>query len=466
LGSEIFAHAQRIAKHFDLYPKALFQTQISEARWDESGGVWTVTTDRGDRIRARYLVRTAGVLDTPKLPGIPGIDKFTGKMFHTSRWDYSYTGGTISGGLSKLRDKRVAVIGTGCTSIQCIPYLAEAAEHLYVFQRTPSVVQERGNKPTDSDWAKSLRPGWHQRRRENFVALTSGVPQDEDLVDDGWTHAMRALTGFIPGAINSGQSPEEIGLRAELADLKKMNEVRDRVDSLVRDSATAEALKPWYRYLCKRPAFSDTYLQTFNRPNVTLIDTNGAGVDAFTEQGLLFNGVEYKVDCIIFGTGFEVGPSVSGRVGFEIVGRHGESLTERWSKGFKTLHGMISHGFPNCFFTGVNQNGLSFVFTYSLESQAEHIVALIKRAIDKQWTPIEPSQESERDWNGVIAKTSVPTREFYRQCTPGYFNNEGKMDQPSAAAYDTWGGNPLECYRLIREWRSGSMPELRTASGE
>src|SRR5260370_7620848 len=230
---------------------------------------------------------------------------------------------------------------------------------------------------------------------------------------------MCALTDFTPGAINSGQSPEEIGLRAELADLKKMNEVRDRVDSLVRDSATAEALKPWYRYLCKRPAFSDTYLQTFNRPNVTLIDTNGAGVDAFTDQGLLLNGVEYKIDCIIFGTGFEVGPSVSGRVGFEIVGRHGESLTERWSKGFKTLHGMISHGFPNLFFTGVNQNGLSFVFTYSLASQAEHIVALIEQTIANKWSEIEPTAKSERDCNDVITQTTPPTRTVHHHSPPG-----------------------------------------------
>jgi cation diffusion facilitator CzcD-associated flavoprotein CzcO len=461
LGSEIFEHAQRIAKHFDLYPRALFQTQVTEARWDDSLGVWNVTTDRGDRLQARCLVQTVGALDTPKLPGISGIETFTGAMFHTSRWDYSYTGGNITGGLSKLGDKGVAVIGTGCTSIQCIPHLAESAKHLYVFQRTPSVVERRGNEPTDPEWAKALRPGWHQRRRENFVELTSGVPQGEDLVNDGWTHALVALTGFIARAIQSGQSPEEIALHAEIADLKKMNEIRERVDSLVKNKETAGSLKPWYRYLCKRPAFSDTYLQTFNRPNVTLVDTNGAGVDAITGRGVLFNGVEYNVDCIVFGTGFETGSALSRKIGFEIFGRNGESLSAKWSTGFKTLHGMISHGFPNLFFTGVNQNGLSFVFTYSLDSQAEHIVALIEQTISNKWSEIEPTAKSERDWNDVITQTSAPTREFHKQCTPGYFNNEGRLDQPGLGAYDAYGGSPVECYRLIREWRSGPMDGLQ-----
>jgi cyclohexanone monooxygenase len=396
------------------------------------------------------------------LPGIPGIDTFKGKMFHTSRWDYSYTGGNILGGLSKLGDKRVAVIGTGCTSVQCIPHLAEAAEHLFVFQRTPSVVDERGNKPTDLEWAKTLQPGWHKRRRENFVALTSGVPQEEDLVNDGWTRTFRALSGFVASALESGQSPDEIALRAEIADLTKLNEIRGRVDSIVRDKATAYALKPWYRYFCKRPTFSDTYLQTFNRPNVTLVATNGASVDAVTEHGLRFDDVEYKVDCIVFGTGFEVGTALSRRIGFEIFGRDGQSLSAKWSNGFRTFHGMISHGFPNFFFTGVNQSALSVILTYVLDEQADHIVGLIERTITNKWSCIEPTAEAERDWNDVVRQAGAQMREFQNQCTPGYFNNEGKTDQPGAAFYDTYlGSSPIEFYRMVREWRSGPMEGLQ-----
>jgi cation diffusion facilitator CzcD-associated flavoprotein CzcO len=462
LGREILQHAQRIGRHFDLYSRALFQTMVRKARWDSGEALWVVTTDRGDTLRGRYLVQTVGVLDSPKLPGVAGIERFEGKMFHTSRWDYSYTGGSITGGLSKLADKRVAVIGTGCTAVQCVPYLAESAEHLYVFQRTPSVVDERGNRPTDPEWAKSLKPGWHQRRRENFVALTSGIPQDEDLVDDGWTRTFRGLSGFVAEALADGQSAEEIALRSEISDVLTMNGIRARVDSIVQDPATASALKPWYRYFCKRPTFSDTYLQTFNRPNVTLVATNGAGVDSVTEKGLMFDGVEYPVDCIIFSTGFEVGTALSSRIGFEIVGRDGQSLSQKWSNGFRTLHGIMSQGFPNFFFTGVNQNGLSLVLTYSLDEQAEHIVALIKRAFADTWRVIEPTAEAEADWNDVILETSAPTREFQSQCTPGYFNNEGQTQRAGAAAYDVYGGSPIEFYRMVREWRSGSMYGLRT----
>jgi cation diffusion facilitator CzcD-associated flavoprotein CzcO len=262
-------------------------------------------------------------------------------------------------------------------------------------------------------------------------------------------------------AAKAGQSADELALRAELADLEKMNEMRKRVDSIVRDRATAEALKPWYRYLCKRPTFSDHYLPTFNRPNVTLVDTKGAGVDAINERGLLFDGVEYPVDCIVFATGFEGGTNISRRVGFDIFGHNGEALTAKWSNGFRSLHGMICHGFPNFFFTGVNQNALSFALTYSLDEQAEHIVAIIERATADGWIRSQPTAESERAWNDVIRQTSVATRQFYEQCTPGYFNNEGQTDRAGAASYDTYGGNPLEFYRMTREWRSGSMEGLQ-----
>lgn len=465
-GAEIFAHAQRIADHFRLYPKALLQTQVTDARWDDQAGRWIVTTDRGDRISARFLVQTVGVLDSPKLPGIPGIHSFKGKMFHTSRWDYAYTGGDISGGLSGLADKRVGIVGTGCTAIQCVPHLAEAAEHLYVFQRTPSAVDERNNRPTDPAWARTLHPGWHQRRRENFVALTSGAPQPEDLVDDGWTRTFQRLMGFIPSALQNGATPQEIAVAVEVADLEKMNEIRDRVDAIVTDGATAEALKPWYRYLCKRPAFSDHYLQTFNRPNVTLVATSGMGVESATPGGLISNGVEIELDCLIFATGFETGGGgLSRRVGFEIIGRSGQSLSDKWSHGYRSLHGMISHDFPNLFFTGVNQNAVTFVFTYALEEQAEHVVALIARALNEGWTRLEATEEAERDWCEVVSNSAAPRREFQEICTPGYFNGEGKAGKPGAVAYEPYGGDPLAFYRMVRAWRSGSLVGVETGRG-
>src|SRR6185436_12590936 len=191
--NEIRAHAQRIGKKYDLYSKACFQTEITEIRWLDADKRWLIKTNRGDVMKAKFVVISSGPLNRPKLPGIPGITRFKGHSFHTSRWDYNYTGGNSEGGLTKLADKRVAIIGTGATAIQCVPHLGRHAKHLYVFQRTPSSVDLRGNRPTDAGWAKTLTPGWQKRRMENFNTLVSGGVQDEDLVSDGWTDIIRSL---------------------------------------------------------------------------------------------------------------------------------------------------------------------------------------------------------------------------------------------------------------------------------
>ena len=283
---EILAHARRIGEQFDLYRDACFQTQIKALTWSEDECRWIVTTNRNDRMRARFVVMSNGPLNRPKLPGIPGIDSFKGHTFHTSRWDYGYTGGDTNGNLHKLSDKRIAVIGTGATAVQCVPFLAKYAKHLDVFQRTPSSIDERGNRPTDPEWVKTLKPGWQKHRMENFNVLVTGGFQDADLVNDGWTDIIRNLGGLlIARNQNSEISPAEIMRLAEVADFKKMNQIRARVDAIVKDKRTAESLKPWYRQFCKRPTFNDEYLPAFNRPNVTLVDTMGRGVDRITEKG-------------------------------------------------------------------------------------------------------------------------------------------------------------------------------------
>src|SRR5262245_14143392 len=311
---EIYEHSQRIAKHYKLYNNACFQTRVTELRWDDAAARWIVSTDRGDAMCARFVVMAIGPLNRPKLPAIPGIEDFEGHTFHTISWCYSYTGGNPSCVLTKLSDKRVAVISTGATAIQCVPFVGEYARQLYVFQRSPSSVDLRGNKPTDPAWAKTLKPGWQRARRENFNNIFAGVPVEEDLVSDGWTDIFRNLGVGIIGNPEkktqkaAPQSPSQMALMAEVVDFQKMNSIRSRVDQTVTDPATAEALKPWYRQFCKRPTFNDEYLPTFNRPNVKLIDTSATqGVERITRAGVVANGVEYSVDCIIFATGFEVG---------------------------------------------------------------------------------------------------------------------------------------------------------------
>ena len=262
---EILEHSRRIAQKFDLYRDVCFQTQIKELRWSDEECRWTIITDRGDHMRSRFVVMSNGPLNRPKLPGIPGVGTYKGHTFHTSRWDYGYTGGDTTGNLHKLSDKRVAVIGTGATAVQCVPYLAKDAQHLYVFQRTPSSVDERGNRPTDPEWVKTLTPGWQKRRMDNFNVLVSGGHQEEDLVHDGWTDIIRSLgaAAVLPTQADSATAAEEMARMMELADFRKMNQIRERVDKIVKDKKAAEALKPWYRQFCKRPTFNDEYLPAF-----------------------------------------------------------------------------------------------------------------------------------------------------------------------------------------------------------
>ncbi|GLY88872.1 flavin-containing monooxygenase [Actinoallomurus iriomotensis] len=450
-GEEIRRHAMAIGRAFDLYADACFQTGVRELRWDD--GEWIVRTDRGDEMRATYVVVSNGTLDHPKLPGIPGIEAFAGHTFHTSRWDYGYTGGDASGNLTGLADKRVAVIGTGATAVQVVPHVARDAAHLYVFQRTPSSVDVRNNRPTDPAWAASLEPGWHTRRRENFQAVVTGHAAEEDLVDDAWTWSAPVLGKIIASDAHAGAEPEEWERVEEILDFRKMNQVRARVDEIVADPATAELLKPWYRYGCKRPAFSDEYLQAFNRPNVTLVDTaDHGGVERVTEHALVVGGTAYEVDCVIFATGFEVGRSdvLTGRL--PVYGRGGVGLLESWrTTGRRTLHGFYSNGFPNLFHLGSLQNAPSVNFVHVLDEQAVHVGAVVAEARRRGVKRVEPSVEAETAWVATIQATSPDRERFDAECTPGYYNNEGAPLGPR----QTYGPGPAAFQRLLREWRTG-----------
>ncbi|HEY1426682.1 MAG TPA: NAD(P)/FAD-dependent oxidoreductase [Caulobacteraceae bacterium] len=457
---EIRDHSRRIGEHFDLYKDACFQTEIREVRWLEDEKRWLITTNRDDAMTARYVVMSNGPLNRPKLPGVPGIDSYKGHSFHTSRWDYAYTGGDSSGNLTKLADKRVAIIGTGATAIQSVPHLGRWAKQLYVFQRTPSSVDLRGNRPTDPDWAATLGPGWQKRRMENFNILVSGGVQDEDLVSDGWTDIIRSLISVAAVRGDAPMSMEEAQAAMEIADFKKMNQIRGRVDTTVEDEAAAEALKPWYRQFCKRPTFNDDYLPTFNRPNVRLVDTSGKGVERITETGLVVDGQEFEVDCIIFATGFEVGTSYTRRAGFEIVGRDGLTLSEHWANGLRTLHGAMSHGFPNCFHMGVNQSTLTPNFPHLLDEQAHHIAHIVGEARLRQASAVEPTAEAEQGWVQTILDTARLNLEFRQACTPGYYNGEGRAGGTDGLFAGLYGPGPEAFFALIKHWRESGMEGL------
>jgi cyclohexanone monooxygenase len=427
---EIFEHTRRVGEYFGLYEHALFQTRVKEIRWLEDEHRWQISTQRGDDIRARFVIQATGPANRPKLPGIPGISDFKGHTFHTSRWDYDYTGGDHNGGLTKLADKRVAVIGTGATAIQCVPFLGEHAQQLYVFQRTPSSVDLRGNRPTEEEWYRSLAPGWQRARRENFAATLLGQNFGEDLVADGWTDIARRIgLSLMSRRPEAGDvDMEEIMLRSEIADFQKMNEIRARADETVEDPDTAEALKPWYRQFCKRPTFNDEYLATFNRSNVELVDVSDAkGVERITETGVVAGGKLYEVDCIIYATGFEITTSAHRRVDFDTVGRGGVSLYDHWAHGYRTLHGLSSHGFPNWFTIGINQNGLSPNMTAMFDDQAVHVSYVINEVLARGKQEVEVTAEAEEAWvQEIVRLAGTGAQAFLSECTPGYYNREGQ----------------------------------------
>lgn len=464
-GAEIFAHCQAVARRYGLYRDACFQTSISKLHWDEDSARWIVSTDRSDRIRARYVCMAIGSLHRPKLPDIPGIDTFRGHAFHTSRWDYAYTGGDSSGGLTGLRGKRVGIVGTGATGVQVIPHLAEWAERLYVFQRTPSTVSVRGNRPTAPEWAASLEPGWQRRRMENFHALTSGVAQDTDLVADGWTEITAKLAAILPKAA-SDADPKEVAAAMELSDFRKMEEIRARVDTLIRDKAVAAALKPYYRLFCKRPCFHDGYLDTYNRPNVTLVDTQGRGVERLTGHGVVAAGVEYPVDCLVFASGYENEWAIpyTERAGFDIVGRDGLQLSEKWANGARTYYGLMVHGFPNAFIMSKVQSGLHVNVPYMLNEQSEciaHILATVRQGGHRV---VEATAGAEQEWVDTILKLANRSLDFAENCTPGLFNNEGNP-QRVAALNGSYGGGSMKFVALLREWQAdGRLAGLEVRS--
>jgi cyclohexanone monooxygenase len=449
---EILAHSRAIGEHFDLYANACFQTEVTEMRWDDDDARWIVSTNRGDRMRARFVCMANGPLHRPKLPGIPGIDTFRGHTFHTSRWDYDYTGGDSNGGLTELADKRVGIIGTGATAVQCVPHLGKAAKELLVFQRTPSSIDVRANRPTDPEWVDGLEPGWQQRRMDNFNTLVSGGFQSEDLVNDGWTDIIGKLLVMVRRETAPDLSHEGLSATMELADFEKMEQIRSRVDEIVRDARVAEALKPYYRQFCKRPCFHDEYLDTFNRPNVSLIDTQGRGVERITERGVVVDGVEHELDCIIYATGFEVGTEYTRRSGYELHGRDGITLTEAWADGAATLHGMHSRGFPNCFIFSNTQSGFTVNFPHMLDVQSRHAAYILSHVFEHDVRVVEASQEAQDEWVRTIVELAQNNQRFLEACTPGYYNNEGRPGERSLRN-GSYGAGSIAFIQVLEAWR-------------
>ena len=464
-GPEMLEHARAIGRHYDLYSRALLGTTVTQVAWNEERSQWTVSTDRGDLLQARFIMIGTGPLNRPKLPGIKGIETFRGKAFHSSRWDYRVTGGDWNGKLDKLADKRVAVIGTGASSIQILSPLAASARQVYVFQRTPAVVNARNNRPTDPDWYRRLEPGWQRKRMDHFVEMMSGFPVEVDLIDDEATRMGRRVAAVARSGPGGG--PDFAAMQA--LDFQKMEEIRQRVTDTVRDPGTAKSLQPWYDYFCKRPLFSDDYYPAFNNDNVTLVDTDGRGVDHITERGVVVDGVEYDVDVIVYSTGFDTNAYTYKAGGYELTGRGGVTLAEHWRNGMRSLHGMMTSRFPNLYLLGgVEQAAISTNLPHVTSRQAGHVAALIAGFLQAGVTVAEVTAEAEQRWADELARVHVDRSRYDAECTPSYYNNEGKLDDPRPTVTGgQYGRGPIGYLAVLREWAAtGVERDLRITAAQ
>jgi len=407
-GPEIFSHCQAIAHKYNLYDLAVFNTTVTETRWDETDQLWHVRTDQGDVMRAQFVICANGTLAKPKLSAISGMQSFAGHSFHTSRWDYNYTGEN----LEHLKDKVVGIIGTGASAVQIVPELAKVAKQVFVFQRTPSSIDVRDDWPTDPNWARKLEPGWQQKRRAKVLAAVENSLEK------------RAAKG--------ASSPEEKLKKQENANIDYMMRIHKRIDEIVDDPATADALKPWYMFMCKRPCFHNEYLPSFNSPNVHLVDTKGQGITQINPKGPVFEGKEYALDLLVYATGFEVQQT---GIYNNIVGENGANLQDKYAQGIRTLLGIHTAGFPNLFIMGGYQASFQFNLTEMLQTQGDHIAACIDYVRSNGHHTLDVTDEAEEWWVQNVIKHRGKTSRS-EECTPGYYNFEGNEQRRQDGNYN------------------------------
>ena len=462
-GEEIRLHLEAIAERYRLGDGALFHTNVESSTWDEDEARWVIATDHGDEIRAKYVVMCVGILNLPKVPALPGLTDFAGESFHTARWDYAYTGGSATDpNMTNLADKTVAVVGTGGSGIQCVMPLARSAKHVYVFQRTPSAIGWRGNHPTTQEFIDSRYPGWQQERTDNFSSVMIGKPVDVDMVDDAWTEYMARVANFTG---EPGMSEDALALAAEAFDYSVMEQHRIRVDEMVGDPTVAEALKPYYRYLCKRPLFHDDYLRSFNEPNVTLVDCP-TGIEAVTATGIVANGEDFAVDCIVYATGFEAEVTpFPRRAAHPIVGRDGVSIEDGWKDGPWTFHGIMSRGFPNLFMIPApgQQAVITVNITHLYTVGAIHIAQTLAALNARGARIVDVSEPAQAAWTQRIVDDWKDNRAFMAGCTPSRLNFEGHPEaaNPKAGTYGGGYGDIFGYQDLLAAWRAaGTFPGL------
>lgn len=430
-GFEIMEYCQQMAEKFGFYDRCLFHTTVEATEWHEQQGRWHVRTDRGDVMKARYVILANGILTTPKLARISGMETYEGESFHTSRWNYDVD----------LEGKTVGIIGTGATAVQVIPEIAKVVKSLYVFQRTPSSIDVRDQRATTRQEIDTwkLEENWAKKRRARFARISAGRT------------AMKANDEYLSGQVSDFKerkqhdrdlSMEELVQKQLDTNFRIMEQIRARVDAIVEDPVTAQALKPYYPYGCKRPTFHDEYLPTFNRPNVHLVDTAPMGVQQINRQGVVHEGREYPLDVLIYATGFQWMATSTFNM---IKGREGRTLYDKWTgDGTRTFLGVHSNGFPNLFIvSGPQGGGGSFNFTDAIEQHADYIVWMLSTMREKAVNVVDVKQAPEDQYTEHCKRADMVTAPL-RDCL-SYYNGHGDAEPGSLAYY---GGGQWHKYRI------------------
>ena len=388
---EILTYINHVADRFDLRRDVQLSTRVTAATFDEAARRWMITTDRGDRVSARFCIMATGCLSTAQVPAFPGLDSFRGKTYHTGRWPHE--GVDFTG-------QRVGVIGTGSSAIQSIPIIAAQAAHLFVFQRTPNFSVPARNAPLDPDYERQVKARYADFRRQARESRVGFV------VERSEASALAVSPGERRREYERRWSRGGLGFTATYMDLlldKDANDTaaefcREKIRAAVRDPEVAELLAPKdYPVGTKRMCVDTGYYETFNRDNVTLVDVRRTAIEAITPDGLRTREAAYRLDSIVCATGFDA--MTGALLSIDIRGRGGRTLTEAWAEGPRTYLGLAVAGFPNLFaITGPGSPSVLSNMIVSIEQHVDWIADCIDRMRAQEHETIEATDGAQEAW--------------------------------------------------------------------
>ena len=389
---ELLRYINHVADRFELRRDVQLETRVQSATYDEASALWTVRTDRGEVVSARYCIMATGCLSVPNEPNFPGQDQFKGPTYHTGRWPHE--GVDFTG-------KRVAVIGTGSSAIQSIPQIAAQADHIYVLQRTPNYSVPAHNAPIDpaalADW-NANRAARRQAQRTSASGIYAADPTEILAMEvSAEERQARYEERWAKGGFCIGATFADMGIDKVANDTAAVF-VADKIRSMVKDPKVAEALVPKdYPFGAKRLCVDTGYYETFNRGNVSLIDLNASPLDSITAKGVQVGGEEIAVDAIVFAIGFDAMTGALSRI--QIQGKGGQALSEVWEAGPRSYLGLMVAGFPNLFtVTGPGSPSVLSNMLVSIEQHVEWISDCIGHLQDRQLASIEAMPDAQDAW--------------------------------------------------------------------